>query len=99
MTYSIHVLCSPWLHQINVRQFKITTILEWFSASVPCFMTFIFKKFCIISGKIEPAFIIIIITIKILDIGFVAIAGWISGYYQFWQKWWDVFFFTRFMED
>ena len=47
-------------------------------------MTFILKKFCIISGKIEPAFIIIIITIKILDIGFVAIAGWISGYYQFW---------------
>ena len=41
----------PKSRQINVRRFKMTTILEQFNALVPCFMTFSFKLLCGISEK------------------------------------------------
>ena len=41
----------PKSRQINVRQFKMTTILERFNALVPCFMTFSFQVLCGISEK------------------------------------------------
>lgn len=41
----------PKSRQINVRRFKMTTILEQFSPLVPCFMTFSFQVLCGISEK------------------------------------------------
>ena len=44
----------PGLRQISARQFKITTILKWFNALVPCFMTFSFQVLFKISEKNGP---------------------------------------------
>ena len=42
----------PVLRQINVRQFKMTTILELFNALGPYIMTFSFQILCVIFEKI-----------------------------------------------
>ena len=70
----------------------MTPIFEWFNVLVPFFMTLSFQVLCIISGKIglscvslaftHPTTItiinIIIMIIKIQDIDFAAITGYIS---------------------
>ena len=38
--------------QIKARQFKMNTILDWFSTLVPSFMAFSFQVLCTISEKI-----------------------------------------------
>lgn len=46
----------PKSRQINVRRFKMTTILEQFNVSVPYFMTPSFQVIYIISEKIRPTY-------------------------------------------
>ena len=76
---------KSFFNEINAKLFKMTTILERFNTLVPYFMTFGFQVLCTISERIGtggaspvllcPTHIIIIIIIKIQDIGFAAVTG------------------------
>ena len=79
---------KSFFNEINAKLFKMTTILERFNTLVPCFMTFGFPVLCTISERIGMGgaslvllcpthiiMIIIIIIIKIQDIGFAAVTG------------------------
>ena len=77
---------ESFFNEINAKLFKMTTILERFNTLVPCFMTFGFQVLCTISERIGMGgaslvllcpthIIIIIIIIKIQDIGFAAVTS------------------------
>ena len=77
---------KSFFNEINEKLFKMTTILERFNTLVPCFMTFGFQVLCTISERIGMGgaslvllcpthIIIIIIIIKIQDIGFAAVTS------------------------